>query len=277
MSVRSRLALEGYVFQKDGYPVPGRDAQGFDSATGMIGFRGTLDQLYAKFPVGGTAGAAALPEAPTGSTFYCLGPVGRPVKKWGHYLAEIQWKGIISSRNLTQQSSTLIALPNAGQHLQTLSQQMSTTETTWPQTRDGAVIYAEPPYVPSPGYRPKGFLVMGAGGSVAVVTEYVPYRCRIISRVYTVAARGIFLGSRSVMLQAPKCMLPNPYAADPAQDMEDRLDLPDPLYTYSADTGAADGWTCRNYQHDAGGEFPLGDKVLSFWTASYEFTRRRGV
>ncbi len=276
--VRTRVSSNNYLFRQDGYPVPGRDPQGFDTAIGRIAFRGTIDQLYAKFPIGGTTGGAALPDAPTGSTFYCLGPTGIPQRKWGHYFIDVTWKGIISSRNLTNQSQNLIALPNSGQYLQSISQQMSTAETYWPQDRDGATIYAEAPYVPAPGYRAKGYLFKSAAdGSVAVVTEFVPYRSRIISRVYTASARGIFIGSRSTVLQPPKCMLPDPYKTDPFHDMEDRLDLPDPLYTYSAETQGNDGWVCRNYQHDTGGEYPIGDKILAFWTASYEFIRRKGV
>lgn len=273
--IRTGIASNNFRYLKGGYPVPASEPSGFDSATGRVLFHGSMSQLYAKFPVGGPnvgSSNGALPDAPSGSTFYCLGPQGQPVQEFGHIWADIGWKGIISRPKLPSQDSNLITGLGEGNYLLSVSQQMSTNETLWPQTRDGLTVFAGNPYAPSPGYRNLG--VISPSGA-AFVTAIVPYRVRIIGRAYTVSIRGMTVGKRAVINRPPLCKLPNPhYVNGVGSPLLPDANFPDPLYTYNDDTDAADGWVCRNYQRN-GGEYPMGEKILAFWTADYEWVFRR--
>jgi len=271
--VRSRLADDSFVFEKDGYPVPSRDPQGFDAAIGRISYRGDLAGLYSKFSIGGTSGDAALPGLGIGFTsdFYCLGPVGQVQRRWGHYFAAISWKGIIGTRNLAKSTQDNLITLGSGHQLQSLSRNVSTDEILFPQERDGMTLYAPPPFGQGKGYEVQGYIANGA----FVPTGDVPQRVRIIVRKYTVSVRGIYIGDRKTATIPPKLLLGNPLTEDPAQDLPN--DPLNPLYTWSSDNGAASGWVCRNYQANAGGEYPLGDKILSFWTAEYEYVLRKGM
>lgn len=272
--VRTKLPANDWRFRKDGFPVPSIDPSGFDAATGKILFRGTIQQLYDTFPIGGSTGDAALPDAPSGSIMYCLGPQGQPVRGFGHIWADIGWKGIVTPRNLgTNPVNNL----SATDHVQSVALNMTTDETLWPQTRDGNLIYLGKPYCPNP--RPgeteglRTLAVLGPGGS-EIPTQIVPWRVRLIGRVYTASIRGISIGDRSAIIRAPRCTIPDPHLTDdiPAGALS-WDDLPDPLVTWSDDTGSKDGWLCRSYQRP-GGEYPMGNKILAFWSAEYEWIRR---
>jgi len=251
-------------------PAPTMDPAGFDTVSARVFFRGNMAALLAKYPIGATAGATGLTGLPSGSQVYCLGPQGQPEVSFGHIEADIAWKGIISTRTL---SGEFVDTLSTGDQVLGVSLGMTTNETNWPQERDGVTIYAGAPYSPAPGYRTKA--VIGPGGTL-IPTAYLPYRVRIIGRSYTASVRGITIGDRTAVKFPPRCRIIDPFKTDPYQDVDNRPDIPDPLYTYSSETGQADGWVCRNYQRN-GGEYPMGEKVLAYWTAEYEFVRRKSL
>jgi hypothetical protein len=150
---------------------------------------------------------------------------------------------------------------------------MTTNETHWPQERDGMTIFAGPPFVPAPGYRTLTVIAPGGG---SIPTGSVPYRCRIIGRSYTAQIKGLTIGPRNAPVMPPQCNLPSPFLNDNFNDVDARGDIPDPLYTYSPEKGNVDGWICRNYQRD-GGEYAMGSVVMGFWTADYEYVRRKSL
>lgn len=274
--IHTKLPNNGFEFIGDSYPVPSLDPSGFDSASAQVIYRpGTgldpLGDLYRKFPIGGTTGAAAFPDKPTGSIFYCIGPQGQPRYRFGHVWAEIGWKGLVASRTLTDFGFGASGL-NVNDHVQSVALQMSSAETLWPQERDGMTVYAPSPYAPLPGYRVQG--VIGPGGTL-IPTAYLPYRVRIIDRAYTASIKGITVGLRKTISAPPRCPIGNPYQLDTTADIVPNTAI-DLLYTYSADNKASDGWVCRNYQR-TGGEYPMGDKILAFWSADYEYVKRKAI
>lgn len=276
--IRTRLTAGGssrYRWQKDGFPVPTVDPSGFDSATGRLRFRGTVQDLYNAFPVGGSSGTAALPGAPSGSVFYCIGVQGTPRVEFGTVVAEIGWKGLAVQRNLASQPVSNLSNTD---HVISSGLNMTTQEVTFPMERDGSQVYVKRPYCPQP--RPgetEGLRTLGVvANGVVIPTALVPWRVRLIGRVYTASIRGITIGDRSIIVRAPKCTIPNPHLTD---DIPARTfgweDLPDPLVTWSDDTGDKSGWVCRNYQRP-GGEYAMGSKILAFWSAEYEWVERYG-
>ena len=242
-------------------PALALDPAGFDVAGAEVFFRGTETQFLAKFPIGGLAAATGY-IAPSGSIFYCLGPQGRPVRKHGHITAQIEWKGILSSPSAGMPVSGL----TAGDHAKSVSLAMTTNETMWPQERDGNVIAAGTPYAPNPPYR---IFTLPGPGSLPITTGAMPYRVRLIGRTYSAGIRGITVGTRSAIMRAPRCTILDPTILDNAPNWQN---FPDPLVTWSKETGTGDGWLCRNYQRSS--EYTMGDKVLAFWTADYEWIER---
>jgi len=220
--------------------------------------------LMAKFPLGGSADATGY-TAPDGSVLYCLGPQGQPDEKFGHIWAEIAWKGILSSPTLDGLGVTQMS---TGDYAKGVSLAMTTQETMWPQEKDGNTIALGTPYAPNPPFRT---LTIPAPGGGFIVTAQLPWRVRLIGRAYTASIKGITIGSRTAITRPPKCTIPDPTILDGNINWNQ---LPDPLVTWSKDTGTGDGWVCRNYQRSS--EYAVGEKVLAFWNADYEWVERYG-
>lgn len=258
--VHTRLATGAYKWQRR--PVPVMDPTGFDTASARVCFRGTAAQLVAAFPVGATAAATDY-SAPAGSNLYCMGPQGQSEEKFGHVIAEISWKGYIVNPTLAAFAVT----PAAGQHIRTVSMGRTTTESTWPQDRDGNTVYLGGPYSPTPALR--SLTVAGPAGPITYA--YAPYRVRLIGRAYTCTVGGIIVGNRAALFKPPVCNIPDPTVGDGTVNWST---VPDPQITYSADNQGRDGWVCRNYQPSV--EHAMGDKILARFQADYEWVERYG-
>lgn len=255
-------------------PVIQPDSAGFDSAEGTLLWRGTQQSLFAAFPVGGTAGAAALPDQPSGATMYCMGAKVMSREGAEHLIASVSWRGISVAKNAP--GGQIIATA-AAQQVLSIALSATGAEVTFPIQRDGAQIYAGVPYCPPPkpgesvGLRTVGVLATGAS---AVSTIKAPWRVRTLGRVWTARVRGITIGAQSSFLAPPKLLNLDPYKLTGAPAF-DWSKLPDPLVTWNEDTGDKDGWFCSNWQPPSN-DVPIGSKVLAFWSADYEWIRRYG-
>jgi hypothetical protein len=248
----------------ESYPVLTPDPSGFDSVTAVLCFRGTGQQLSDLLPRGGLS----CPDF-AGKPLFYKGPRVTEAK-FGYQIAELTWLGMAEDPWSTPPVSFL----GANAYVRSINISMTTEESLWPRDAAGNSLYLGAPYAPTTnGLRT--FTAIGPDGST-IVTGQLPWRVRLIGRAWTVRMSGIIAGPRAVIVKPPKCMVPNPALTDASAGLSqiNWLATGDPLVTWSADAGSADGWVCRNY--DTSQETPIGSVFLARWEAVYQWVERYG-
>lgn len=282
--VHTKIQPQNFRFLRNpGYSV---DPGGFDTCTARILWRGTQAAMFAKFAIGASATATGL-AAPAGSTFYCIGPQGQSEERFGHVWAEIAWKGVLQNR----QDTSLIGTVSTGDQIVGVSRSMTTRETLYPVQQGDYTILA-----PNPGattvqqwLRPVTVPAPGADSGADILLKWVPWRVRYIGNVFAMAVKGITIGPKSQVQQPPIIVAATPpkyqmpmLTALGKVGLADAGNTPDPLITLAGGFGlngagavGAGGWLCRNYQRSS--EYAMGDKVLAFWSADYEWVERESL
>jgi hypothetical protein len=246
------------------------DPTGFDSVKATICYRGTGLELFNLYNLG-TKNAPGF----TSKQLYYTGP--RVLEaRFGYQIAELNWMGMASDA----WEYNLVTV-GTGSTLRSLNITMTTEETFWPREGAGGnSTYLLPPYAPpatfggAPGLRT--FTAVAPSGST-IITAQLPWRIRLIGRAWAVSMTGIAYGDRSVIIRPPSCRIPKPVvggAAPGGTNQQLWYKTGDPLVSWSDENGAADGWVCRNY--DLTSELPLGTKILSRWSAHFQWVDRYG-
>ncbi len=265
--VHTKIPAQGYKFLR--HPAPALDPSGFDTASARVFFRGGMSDFLAKFKLGALASASGYNAAPAGSVLYCLGPQGQPEISYGHIEADIAWKGIVSPRG----NVSGITSQNPNDTVLGMSQSLATTEVAFPLQRgNNTLLHPHPAKIGTEKWVRMETVQGPLGGTI--ITALVPWRIRRIARTYAMSLKGISMGGRNDILHPPLINGNTPGGG------VDWSVYPDPLITVAegnSGTSAAfaDGWVCRNYQRQS--EYAVGDKVLAFWTADYEWIERYGA
>ena len=252
-------------------PVIKPDPAGFDMAEGTCLYRGTQAQLFASFPVGGTAGDAACPDAPPGSVMYCMGAQVQR-REGTHLVASVSWRGIAVQKNAPSNS---VIVRGAGQQVLSVALSATAEELTFPREYAGRTVIAPPPYCPSPkAGEVKGMRTISvlASSGTAYVGELAPYRVAVFTRVWGAQVRGITVADQVSVTGPPRLLMGDPRLLT-GSPVFDYSKLPDFLVSWDEDNGAANGWFCTNWQPPST-EIPMGSKVMAFWTASYRYKLR---
>lgn len=259
-------------------PIVTPDPLGFDSIKRTLCFKGTWRQLLALsgLKAGDSASetAAGLGSVLSSSPvlrppMYCLPP--RMVEnRFGYIVAEFEWKGLLEKWS---PPGAAIFSHDASLHVRAINFNMASSSTMWPRSvrnPDGeGQVYLKSPYAPDDGLITFG---VGAGAGLWVVTGSVPNRVEVIGRVHGLTVTGILAGERSVLRLPPRVLTGLPPTFAGGQTDFNWSTFPDPLYTYSEDNGANDGWICRSYTTEQ--DNPMGSRQLARFTAVYDYRKR---
>lgn len=277
--VHTKIASNGFRYLRNpGYAV---DPAGFDTCTARILWRGTQADMVAYFSIGGTAAETGL-AAPAGSTFYCIGPQGQAEEKFGHVWAEIAWKGVLKKRTQTDLITTL----STDDQVIGISRSITTREIQYPvQQGDYQILAANPAASSAERWmRPETVRAPSPDDDTSIITRWVPWRIRYVGYVFAMSVKGITIGKKKTIQNPPiiaasappKYGAPMLNAGSSTLGSTDWKNTPDPTITLAAGilSATGDGWLCRNYQRTS--EYSLGENVLAFWTADYEWIERYG-
>jgi hypothetical protein len=258
-------------------PIVLPDPMGFDTIKRTLCFRGTWRELtgISGLRTGDPANSAAADLDLTGfgattPPMYCLGP--RVLEnRFGFIVAEYEWKGMLEK--WTPAGSSIFST-DASLHVRSINFNMASAESEWPRPvrtpgGDGEV-YLKGKYPP----QTDGLMEFGisAGAGLWAVTGSIPYRVRVIGRVHGLSVSGILAGERSALMRPPRVLLSLPDVFSGGQADINWSEFPDPLYTYSEDNGASDGWVCRSYTTDQ--DTPMGTRQLARFSAQYDYVKR---
>ena len=243
------------------------DPTGFDSARATICFKGTALELNSLLALGGRSCPGL-----TSKHLYFTGPRITEAR-FGFQIAEMEWKGFVSEPWTNPPVSQLLD----GAYVRSVNITMTTTESQWPRQLNGNDVYLKSPYAPGAsvggGDGLRTFTAISPAGGV-IVTGQLPWRVNLVGRAWAVTVGGIIAGPRNVIIKPPRCIVPSPVLTSGGQQQINWLNTGDPTVTWAEETAGQDGWICRNY--DLSSEQTLGDKVLSKWTAHYQWVPRYG-
>jgi hypothetical protein len=242
--IDSDLTAGAWEFVMDGLPSVRQDQTGFDEFSGTILYRGTVAQLMAEFP-GGSAPPAGW-AAPSGSSLFCVGPVGAPRASWEHVETEILFKGFYASRTRVEPG---LNFPAGGTNYVTEeSEPTGLADSNWPvetQLAGGGQFIS---YVP-PSWIGKATVNNPATGA--------PWKVRLSSETHMKSYRGVSIVATGITVRAPTLTASAPLGVQNFSGMID------PVYNYP------DGWVCVSFNPSSSYEWE--SRKLVFWEATFEW------